>query len=264
MRGSGSLVMVPRFTEHAFTVDEPGTHLLNFYVPAGVELFLVLFAHPAERNELPPEDGVPPPPARLVDQLSRDYGHIKGHGGRPGVDRPTPERMVTRPNPDAAVPPLMATAATSSHWWHDGQLWSLLADQARTDGSFSMFEIVTPRGTGAPPHVFVESDAFYYVLDGAVDMLIGDEVRAATKGDFVFVPKGTPHARRSASVTARLLHLRTTGNFERVLKAFGRETNAIEPPPGDWRGVEVGRERAKHLLDDLGCRLVAMADPFAR
>ena len=262
--GVGSLVVVPRFTEHAFTVDVPGTHLLNFYVPAGVELFLVLFAHPAERNELPPENGVSPPPARLVDQLSRDYGHIQGIGGRPGVDKPTPERMVTRPNPDAVVPPYMATAAASPRWWHDGQLWSVLADQARTDGSFSMFEILAPRGTGAPPHLFVEADACYYILDGTMDMLVGHEVRAAATGDFVFVPKETPHARRTASETARLLHLRTPAGFERVLRAFGQQTDATEPPPPNWSGREVSPERVQHLLDDLGCRLVAMPDPFAR
>lgn len=261
--GAGSLVVVPRFTEHAFTVDEPGTHLLNFYVPAGVELFLALFAHPAERNELPPE-GVPPPPAQLVDLLSRDYGHIQGIGGRPGVDRPTPERMVTKSNPDAVVPPYVASAAASPRWWHDGQLWSVLADQARTDGGFSMFEIMAPRGTGAPPHLFVGSDVFHYVLDGAIDFFIGDEVRTANKGDFVFVPKGTPSARRVVSETARSLYLTTPAGFERVLRAFGQEKDAMEPPPHGWSGAATGQERAGRLFDDLGLRLVAMADPFAR
>jgi mannose-6-phosphate isomerase-like protein (cupin superfamily) len=139
----------------------------------------------------------------------------------------------------------------------------VLADQARTDGSFSMFEVLAPRGTGAPPHLFVEADAFYYVLDGTVDMLVGHEVRAAAKGDFVFVPKGTPHARRTASETARVLHLRTPAGFERVLRAFGQQTQATEPPPPDWSGQETGPDAAQQLLDDLGCRLVAMQDPFA-
>lgn len=261
--GPGSLVIVPRFTEHAFTVDEPGTHLLNFYVPAGVELFLVLFAHPAACNELPPE-GVPLPPARLVDQLSRDYGHIQGIGGRPGVDKPSPERMVTGPNPDAIVPPCMASAASSPRFWHDGQLWSVLADQGRTDGGFSMFEILAPRGTGAPPHLFVGADAFYYVLDGELEVLVGHEVHAAAKGDFVFVPRGTPHARRAASETARILYLSTPAGSERLLRALGERTDAMEPPPPDWRGREIGPERLERLLDDLGCRLIAMRDPFAR
>ncbi len=242
--GAGSLMVVPRFTEHGFTVDDPDTHRLKFYVPAGVELFLALFAHPAERNELPPED-VPRPPAHLVDQLSRDYGHIQGIGGRPGVDKPTPERMVTKPNPDAMVPPYVASAAASPRWWHDGQLWSVLADQARTDGGFSMFEILGPRGAGAAPHVFVGSDAFYYILDGSIDMFIGDKLRSADKGDLVFVPKGTPHARRVTSETARAPYLSTpapvyAGRF-RARAAGVRAGNRFHGAPN----VGVDRRRGR-------------------
>lgn len=261
--GAGSLVFVPRFAEHAFTVDAPDTQLLNFYVPSGIELWLMGFAHPAERNELPRKDEVPLPPVRLIDQLSRDYGQINVLG-RPGVDPPTPDCMVTRPNPDALVQPYLAPAQSSPRWWHDGQLWSVLADQERTDGSFSMFDVLAPCGTGAPPHLFVESDAFYYVLDGSVEMLLGHEVRTANEGDFVFVPKGTPHARRTASESARLLHLRTPAGFERVLELLGERTEADTPPPPGWSdGGEVEEKRAQRLFEELGLRTVAMASPFA-
>ncbi len=256
--GAGSLVFVPRFTEHAFSVDAPGTQLLNFYLPSGFELFIMGFSHPAERNELPREGEVPMPPARLVEQLSREYGQIGATGAPlPGTSPPTPDQMATRPNPDAAVQPYLATADASPRWWHDGQLWSVLADGARTDGSFSMFEILAPRGAGVPPHLAVETDAFYYMLDGAVDMLLGDEVRTAGKGDFVFVPKGTPHARRVVSDNARLLHLRAQAGFERVLELFGKRTEASTLPAG-WRAGEVDQTRARRLLDDLGLRPVAM------
>ena len=261
--GAGSLVVVPRYTEHAFSVDAPDTQLLNFYLPSGFEMFIMGFSHPAERNELPREGEVAMAPRRLVEQLSRDYGQI---GARavplPGIDPPTPDQMATQPNPDALVQPYLATADAAPRWWHDGQLWSVLADQARTDGSFSMFDVVAPRGTGAPPHLSVEADAFYYVLDGAVDVLLGDDVRSAGKGDFVFVPRGTPHARRTTSETAHLLHLRTPAGFERMLEACGGRTEADGPPPPGWRGAEVAHDRRERLFDDLGLRSVAMADPL--
>ena len=260
----GTLVVIPRYTEHSFVVDEPGTHLLNFYAPAGVEMFLMLFAHPAERNELPPKEGITLPTAKLIDQLSRDYGHIQGIGGRPGVDRPTPERRVTKPNPDAVVSPYVAAAGSSSRWWHDGQLWSVLADQTRTDGGFSMFDILAPRGAGASPHLFVGSDAFYYVLEGEVDMLVGHEVRTAVKGDFAYIPKGAPHARRVVSERARLLYMRTPAGVERVLKAFGERTDSTEPPPSGWTGPEVSHARAHYLFDELGYRTIAVQDPLVR
>ena len=264
---AGSLVFVPRFTEHAFTVDAPGTQLLNFYLPSGFEMFIMGFSHPAERNELPREGEVPMAPRHLVEQLSRDYGQIGAQIGAvnvplPGIARPTPDQMATRPNPDALVQPYLATADASPRWWHDGQLWSVLADQARTDGSYCMFDILSPRGTGAPPHLFVAADAFYYVLDGAMDVLLGEDVRSAGKGDFVFVPQGTPHARQTTSETARLLHLHTPAGFERMLETFGERTEARTAPPSDWRGAEIAEDRRRRLFDDLGLRAVETAAPL--
>ena len=262
--GAGSLVFVPRFIEHAFSVDAPGTQLLNFYLPSGFEMFIMGIAHPAERNELPREGEVAMPPRRLVEQLSRDFGQIAAPGvPLPAAAPPAPDQMVTSINPDALVQPYLATADASPRWWHDGQLWSVLADDARTDGSFSMFDMLAPRGTGAPPHLFVEADAFYYVLEGAVDMLLGHEVRTASKGDFVFVPKGTPHAHRVASENARLLHLRTPAGVERVLALCGERTEARTPPPAGWNAGEVDPARLQRLRDDLGLRFVAMPSHFA-
>ncbi len=260
--GAGSLAVVPRYTEHAFSVDTPGTQLLNFYLPSGFEMFIIGASHPAERNELPPKDAVPMTPPRLVEQLSRDYGQIRVLG-LPFMDPPTEDRTVTRPTPGAMVPPYLATADNSQRWWHDGQLWSVLADGARTAGSFSMFDIVAPRDTGAPPHHFVESDAFYYVLDGEVNMLLGDEVKLARKGDFVFVPKGTPHARRVASDEAHLLYLITPSGSERALATFGERASSPTPPPMGWSGPRISDDQRRRLFDDFGLRVVAMADPFA-
>ena len=65
------------------------------------------------------------------------------------------------------------------------------------------------------------------------------------------------------SETARSLYLTTPAGFERVLRAFGQETDASEPPPQGWSGAEVGQERSERLFDGLGLRLIAMADLFA-
>ena len=262
--GPGSLVLVPRFTEHAFRVDAPGTQLLNFYVPAGIELYLIAFAHPAVRNELPKKGEVPMPPPRLVEQISRDYGQFAGAGfPLPVLAPPTPDQFVTRRNPDAIVQPFLATAASSARWWYDGQLWSVLADQTGTDGSLSMFEILAPRGAGAKPHLFAASDQFLYVLEGEIDMLLGCGTKVAGKGDFVFVPQGTPHARRVRSASARILQLVTPSGFERLLRIAGEKTEAMSLTSTGSAEKAIDEDRRQRLLDEIGLRPIATADPFA-
>ena len=123
-----------------------------------------------------------------------------------------------------------------------------------------MFDIVAPRETGVTPHYFVDADAFYYVLDGEVDMLLADEVKPACKGDFVFVPKGMPHARRVASDEAHLLYLQTPSGFERVLATLGERATGQTPPPVGWSGPQVSDDQRGRLFDDLGLRVAAMPD----
>ena len=260
---AGSLVVVPRYTEHAFTVDAPGTQLLNFYLPSGFEMFIMGFSHPASRNELPKPDEVPPPPPELVIQLSRDYDQLQVPGFPLATTKPPePHEFATKPNPHAAALPFTSSMNSSARYWHDGELWSVLADAPRTDGSFSVFEIRSRRDAGAPPQESTEADAFYYVLDGTVDMLIGETVKVAGRGDFVFVPQGTIHARRTTSEAARLLYLRTPGGFERLLEMRGERTEAVEPPISGWIGRPVEPYRVRALMEDLGLRPVAGVNPL--
>ncbi|MBC7801059.1 MAG: cupin domain-containing protein, partial [Gemmatimonadaceae bacterium] len=167
---AGSFVSVPRRTEHSFTVDAPGTQLLNFYLPAGFEIILMGLAHPAERNELPPP-GVTLPPRRLVEQLSRDYGQTAVLG-LPFADPPGPDNMATKPTPDAAAQPFLADAQTAPAYWNVGGLWTVLADGAATDGSFSLIEQLMPPGPQAPPHIHEGMDEVFYMLDGEAELLL--------------------------------------------------------------------------------------------
>ena len=244
-------------------MDAPGTQLLDFYVPAGIELYLIAFAHPAMRNELPKKGEVPMPPPRLVEQISRDYGHFAGAGfPLPVLAPPIPDQFVTRRNPDAMVQPFLATTASADRWWHDGQLWSVLADQTSTDASLAMFDTLAPRGASSAPHLFAGSDQFLYVLDGEIDMLLGGETKPARKGDFVFVPRGAPHARRVRNPSARMLQLVTPSGFECLLRIFGEriEALALTAPPPAVKALEA--DRRQRLCDEIGLRPIAVADPL--
>lgn len=75
------------------------------------------------------------------------------------------------------------------------QLVRLLVDAEDTGGALSTHRVSLGRGAdGARPHRHDRSAELFYVLDGAVDVLSGSNVRSARTGDLVVVPPHTPHA----------------------------------------------------------------------
>lgn len=71
----------------------------------------------------------------------------------------------------------------------------LLADSSATGGALSTQRVTLNDGSnGANPHRHDKSAELFYVLDGTAQLLSGDEVVTAERGDLVVVPPGTGHA----------------------------------------------------------------------
>ncbi|MEU8590201.1 cupin domain-containing protein [Streptomyces sp. NPDC048664] len=71
----------------------------------------------------------------------------------------------------------------------------LLADSSATGGALSTQRVTLAAGAdGARPHRHDGSAEMFYVLDGAAQLLSGDQVVTAEAGDLVVVPPGLPHA----------------------------------------------------------------------
>jgi mannose-6-phosphate isomerase-like protein (cupin superfamily) len=65
----------------------------------------------------------------------------------------------------------------------------LLADSSATGGALSSHRIALTRGAdGAVPHRHDSSSELFYILDGALDVLVGDGVLTAAAGDLLVVP----------------------------------------------------------------------------
>lgn len=96
--------------------------------------------------------------------------------------------------------------------------FSVKADSEATSGAYSFVEA---SGTiGATPHVHHGHDEAYYVVEGRVTFLLGDDPTTVGAGSFILVPRETMHAFRSDG-EARLLILHSPGGFEEYFrKAF--------------------------------------------
>jgi quercetin dioxygenase-like cupin family protein len=71
----------------------------------------------------------------------------------------------------------------------------LLADSDATGGALSIMRTTMGEGIeGARPHTHRQSAELFYLLDGQVQLLAGDQVITASKGDLVMVPPEMAHA----------------------------------------------------------------------
>jgi mannose-6-phosphate isomerase-like protein (cupin superfamily) len=71
----------------------------------------------------------------------------------------------------------------------------LLADSSATGGALSTHRVVLNDGAnGAKPHQHANSAELFYLIDGTAQLLSGDQVVTAERGDLVIVPPKVDHA----------------------------------------------------------------------
>lgn len=80
-----------------------------------------------------------------------------------------------------------------------GDLIDFKAGEADTGGAFSLHERVAPPGARSAMHVHRRVIEAFYVIDGVLEMRVGDESFVADAGTFVMVPRGVRHAWRNVS-----------------------------------------------------------------
>lgn len=104
------------------------------------------------------------------------------------------------------------------------------ADEAETRSRYSVSEWwLEPRTKGPGPHAHPEDDLFY-VLEGTISILVGDDWHHATHGTFVLVPGGITHDfENRGPVRAGLLNFSVPGPFEPDMPAIA-DWFARNPP----------------------------------
>jgi quercetin dioxygenase-like cupin family protein len=81
------------------------------------------------------------------------------------------------------------------------------ATHASTNGTFSFMErTLSPGGRKPPPHIHTNCEEAFYVLDGEIEFLLGDDTVIGRPGSFVHVPGGVSHTfGNAATAPSRLL-----------------------------------------------------------
>jgi quercetin dioxygenase-like cupin family protein len=120
-----------------------------------------------------------------------------------------------------------------SVWLVDDLVTVKLASED-TGGAYSLMEVRTQPGGGPPPHAHRNHDEAIYVLEGDVELSVGESSLPAGAGSCVYAPRGTLHAWRNVGAApSRVLTVITPGGLEGFfLEAGEPATDASSPPPG--------------------------------
>jgi quercetin dioxygenase-like cupin family protein len=84
-----------------------------------------------------------------------------------------------------------------------------------TNGAFSVMEFVTPPGKGVAIHVHEREDELVYLLEGEIEVALGNQKMKAVPGVMALLPRGIPHGFTNiGNKPSRLLDTILPGQFD--------------------------------------------------
>ena len=108
---------------------------------------------------------------------------------------------ITTPNAGHAT--VVAAEAAELVEMPSGPAFQLLADASATEGALGANRLsLTTGADGAEPHYHALSAELFYVLDGAAEFLLKDQMITVVTGGLVVVPPRMPHAFGAAPATS--------------------------------------------------------------
>lgn len=98
---------------------------------------------------------------------------------------------------------------------------------ASTAGSISVHEGVLEPGVEIPRHVHDEADQLLYIVEGELEVTVGEDNFVAQAGDLVSQPHGVAHGfANHGDLPARVLEVTAGDSFERLTLAAARSNPA--------------------------------------
>ncbi len=114
-----------------------------------------------------------------------------------------------------------------------GDTYTILASSAETDGDYIVLEALVPPDGGPPPHIHHNQVETFYILEGEMEVMVGDQIHETKAGDFVHISKGTPHRflNQSRTMTKMIFTLCRQETSRNSLESPSNETTDRNAPP---------------------------------
>jgi len=141
-------------------------------------------------------------------------------------------------NLDMPVPVVKHAFQVDRYLWEGRTTMAVVLDADDTRGQFALLDQHGFAGDATPLHRHLHEDEAFYVLDGEIIALAGDQEHRAAAGSAIFLPRGLAHAFMVTSDSARVLIITTPAGFEGFIREAGVPLH--EEAPATWE-FDVGR-----------------------
>jgi len=116
-----------------------------------------------------------------------------------------------------------------------------------TNGAFSVMEFVTPPGKDVALHVHEREDELVYLLEGEIEVTLGNRKMKAVSGVMALLPRGIPHGFTNiGNKPSRLLDTILPGQFDNYFVELAALFAAGDPSKEQVDGLS-GKYRIKYL-----------------
>lgn len=138
--------------------------------------------------------------------------------------------------------------------WFLGLTTWVRAAKENSDSNASVIEQKIPLGFASPWHVHNDEHEMFFVLDGEIEVIVGEEKVILGKGAFGFGPCGVPHGFRViGDKTAHILLMTSGPHFADFVRELSQPYSDVPPPPPGPEAMPMLLKVAeKHNLTILG------------
>jgi quercetin dioxygenase-like cupin family protein len=131
------------------------------------------------------------------------------------------------------------------HVWAMGVHVTIRITSEVTNGLYSVFEDVVPPGAGPPLHTHTKEDETMFILEGELEVTLGEQTHTVGPGTFIHMPRGAAHRfKNMKDRPVRMLLSYTPGGFEKWFTDIG--TPATKDSQG--KGPEIKPEDIKRAV----------------
>lgn len=127
--------------------------------------------------------------------------------------------------------PVVSDPDAARTFWFLGALTVIRLAGSETGSAFSIAETTSRAGHGSPLHVHERDDEVFYVLEGRLQMTLGDGHFLAAPGAVAVLPRRIRHAYVVESPTARFITVHRPAGFEGFVEAVGEPAPRADLPP---------------------------------